>query len=425
MTGDEQGHQPYAHLGDPDYPQVLPPHPEPLAEVLERTHGRASLAPEYLDGRAPASQARQGQVVDPAPTYYGLPAIKKPDWEWYIPAYFVTGGMAAGGYILAAVADMSGRAEDRPLVRAGRVVALAMLGASPPLLIMDLGRPERFHHMLRVFRPRSMMNQGSWGLTIFGGFVALTTLMELASWVVERVEARGERGEGGGPGCLTAPALSPTLDVMHGKLRGKRGGVQALSPLSSQLSPLKTTFTTALRAFTWLGIIPAAYVGSYTGVLLSATNVPLWARNRYFLGPLFFASALSSGAGATHLAANMLGPVSEEAEERLHAAETAALATEGALTAASMVTLGSLGKPLQKGKVSTLFKVGYLGLGLVAPLVLRHAGRKNRWAGLAASVLSIGSAAALKFAMTEGGKESADDPHAYFEYTRAEGKDRE
>ena len=85
---------------------------------------------------------------------------------------------------------------------------------------------------------------------------------------------------------------------MHGRLRGKRGGVQVLSPLASPLSPTKA-FSTALRAVTWLGIIPAAYVGSYTGVLLSATNVPLWAGNRYFLGPLFFASALSSGAAAT------------------------------------------------------------------------------------------------------------------------------
>lgn len=355
------------------YPKVLPPasDPEPLEQVLERTGFRASLPVKYEEGEAPAAQLRQGQVRPEAPDYYGMPAIKKPEWKWYIPAYFVTGGMASGSYIVAALADMQGRDEDRALVRAGRYLCLAMMGVSPVLLIADLGRPERWHHMLRVFRPRSMMNQGAWGLTLFGPFVALAGLAQL-------VEDLGSRREGQKKASLL------------------------------------------LRVLSWLGVPAAAYVGSYTGVLLSATNVPLWAGNRNWLGPLFFASALSGGLAGTHLTARMLGPVAHETEERVHRAEGVVLASELALTAASAAALGNLGKPLKQGKMSTAFKIGYLALGLVAPLVLGRLAKKKPWLGLLSSALSVAGTAFLKYTVTEAGKESADDPHAYFEYTSPE-----
>jgi hypothetical protein len=35
------------------------------------------------------------------------------------------------------------------------------------LLVLDLGDPLRFHHMLRVFKPGSPMSVGTWSLTIF------------------------------------------------------------------------------------------------------------------------------------------------------------------------------------------------------------------------------------------------------------------
>src|SRR4051812_35713054 len=91
--------------GASTYPQVLPaaPDPEPLAETLHRTGYRASLALEYLEGRAPGAQQSDGQARPDAPDYYGLPAIKKPEWRWYIPAYFLTGGISSGAYLLAAI----------------------------------------------------------------------------------------------------------------------------------------------------------------------------------------------------------------------------------------------------------------------------------------------------------------------------------
>ena len=40
--------------------------------------------------------------------------------------------------------------------------------ASLYLLIADLGRPERFHYMLRVVKPSSPMSVGTWILTAYG-----------------------------------------------------------------------------------------------------------------------------------------------------------------------------------------------------------------------------------------------------------------
>jgi formate-dependent nitrite reductase membrane component NrfD len=342
---------------------------ETLPEVLERTGFRASLVPEYAEGHAPAAQRKTGQIAPPAPTYYDQPAIKKPEWKWYVPAYFFLGGMAGGAYITAAIVDLCGKEEDRALVRAGRYLQLAALAPCPALLIADLHRPERWHHMMRVFRPRSMMNQGSWGLTIFGLFSPTAALLQL---------------------------------------------VEDIAPPRQWVRLL----TAPMRAFCWLGILPAAYVASYTGVLLSATNVPLWAAARYTLGPLFFTSGLSAGLAGTHLLAPMLGPVSETTEERHHRAETIVLATELALAAASALEVGKLGKPLKSGPLGRTYQLGALGIGIIAPLVLGQIGKKRRWVRFLSSALALAGSAITKAAITKAGMLSADDPHAYFEYTR-------
>jgi formate-dependent nitrite reductase membrane component NrfD len=292
-------------------------------------------------------------------SYHGRPAIQRPEWLWDVPAYFFAGGMASGAYILATVLDILGREEDRPLVRAGRLVALAGMLVSPALLIADLGRPERFLNMLRVFRPRSVMNMGSWAISLFGLFAGLGVFIEIARAV--------------------GLALGP------------------------------------LRVLSWLGVVPAVVVGSYTGVLLAATNVPLWAANRLWMGPLFFASAMSSGLAATRLLGGMLGPVYPAARSRLGTAETVALTAELAFTAASGLTLRRLARPLLRGRWARPYLFGCVGLGTLAPLMLaRRGGTRGE---IAASLLAIGGSALLRVCWTEAGKESADDPHAYFTYT--------
>jgi formate-dependent nitrite reductase membrane component NrfD len=340
-----------------------------LEDVLDRTGRRASLAPEYTAGQAPATQRGAGRQPDGDASYFGLPAIKFPGWGWHVPAYFFVGGTAAGAYISATLADIVGRRDDRGYVRAGRLVALVGLLLSPPLLIIDLGRPERFLNMLRVLKPRSMMNTGTWALSLFGLFGGLATLVELLHWL----------GRGRPAWRLLAAALGP---------------------------------------LSWLGLLPACYVGSYTGVLLSTTNVPLWARNHRLLGPLFFSSAMSSGLAATTLATRLLGGATPSNHRRLARAERTVLWTELGLTLASGLALRGLARPLLAGRWAPRYLVGAIGAGLLGPLALG-----DRPGGLAVlrSLLVLLGALTTRFAWTEAGKESANDPHAYFASTAAPG----
>lgn len=110
-------------------------------------------------------------------SYYGQPVLKQPVWSWEIPCYFFTGGLAGASAGLGYLCELHG--ED---VLARRAWAAAMLGisASPLLLISDLGRPERFLHMLRMFKVTSPMSVGSWILSVSG---ATTTVAAAHSWI--------------------------------------------------------------------------------------------------------------------------------------------------------------------------------------------------------------------------------------------------
>jgi hypothetical protein len=111
--------------------------------------------------------------------YYGRPVLKEPTWTWEIPCYFFAGGMAGAAAPFAVISELRG---DRGLARRAWLVALAGVGVSPLLLISDLGRPERFHHMLRVFKPTSPMNIGSWILSGTNPAIALGAARSLVGW---------------------------------------------------------------------------------------------------------------------------------------------------------------------------------------------------------------------------------------------------
>ncbi|HWS83720.1 MAG TPA: NrfD/PsrC family molybdoenzyme membrane anchor subunit [Ktedonobacteraceae bacterium] len=92
------------------------------------------------------------------PTYYDYPVLKAPIWRWEIVWYFFLGGLAAGCYVIASIAALFGSQEDRVVARTGYYLSLLALLPCPPLLIKDLGRPERFLNMLRVFKVKSPMS---------------------------------------------------------------------------------------------------------------------------------------------------------------------------------------------------------------------------------------------------------------------------
>ncbi|PYV94336.1 MAG: polysulfide reductase, partial [Acidobacteria bacterium] len=120
-------------------------------------------------------------MASPETGYYGIPLLKEPAWTWEVPLYFFVGGAAGAAAVVGAIADYTGA--DRKLVRDARWIAAAGAVISPALLIADLGRPERFLNMMRVFKPQSPMSVGVWTLL---GFSAAATATAFADFMRER-----------------------------------------------------------------------------------------------------------------------------------------------------------------------------------------------------------------------------------------------
>ena len=111
-------------------------------------------------------------------SYYGRPIIKEPVWEVPdVPGYLFFGGLAGASSVLAAGAQLTGRPG---LTRAAKLAALGGISISTVFLIHDLGRPARFHHMLRVFKLSSPMSVGSWILSAYGPMAGAAAVTNLA-----------------------------------------------------------------------------------------------------------------------------------------------------------------------------------------------------------------------------------------------------
>jgi hypothetical protein len=136
--------------------------------------------------------------------YYGRPILKEPVWTWEIPTYFFVGGTAGAAAPFALLCEMRG---DHALARRAWLVSMAGAAASPALLISDLGRPERFHHMLRVFKPTSPMNVGSWILSASGAAIGVATARNLFGWFPRL-------GRLAGATAVLGPALATYTSVL-------------------------------------------------------------------------------------------------------------------------------------------------------------------------------------------------------------------
>ena len=108
-----------------------------------------------------------GGPIPRQPGYYGEAVVKPPVWTWEISLYFFVGGAAGMAPLIACAALVLGLTN---LARAALWITAAGAIISPILLVMDLGRPQLFFNMLRVFKHRSPMSVGAWILSIFGAF---------------------------------------------------------------------------------------------------------------------------------------------------------------------------------------------------------------------------------------------------------------
>ena len=277
------------------------------------------------------------------------PVIHPAVWTWEVPLYFWAGGLASGSSFVAAAADAFG---DHRSAAVARKVTLAAALPTAPLLIMDLGRPGRFLNMLRIFKPRSPMSMGAWCLAAFSG---------LATAAVG-ADALGRRRVAVGLGIGTA----------------------------------------------FLG----TYLGSYTGVLLASTAVPVWARSRAFLGPIFVATATATGAATNRLVLAAAGmPAGHPTRSALGAIESLAMCAELALSSLNERQLGPHAAALHRGRPGRLFRAAKWAVrtGLALRLARKRTGPL---ADDLASALYALSGLAFRFAWVGAGRTSAADDEA-------------
>jgi formate-dependent nitrite reductase membrane component NrfD len=301
--------------------------------------------------------ARRQRGGEALPDTIQGPIIHAPVWTWEVPLYFWFGGMAAGSSFVALACDLTG---DEHSAVIARRVALAALVPCPPLLIADLGRPMRFYNMLRVVKPRSPMSMGAWALTAFGN--------------------------------LAAAAVGADL-------LGRRREAKALGAANA---------------------IVGGYLGSYTGVLLASTAVPLWARSRLFLGPIFVATATATGAAACRLtlAATGVEP-GHPARVALGRVESAAMFAELALSTVNERRLGPLAKGLDAGTPGRIFKAAkwLTRAGLALRLGFRRRGSATHHA---ASGVFMLAALLFRYAWVEAGKANAREDRVVASMHRSE-----
>jgi hypothetical protein len=143
-------------------------------------------------------------------TYHGRPVLNGVVWEARdIGGYLFLGGLAGASSVLAAGAEANGRAD---LARPLKYTALVAVSGSLVALVHDLGRPERFLNMLRVFKPTSPMSVGSWLLAGYGP-LAGTAAVTAATGRFPRIGTAATMGAGVlGPlvATYTAPLICDT-----------------------------------------------------------------------------------------------------------------------------------------------------------------------------------------------------------------------
>jgi len=143
-------------------------------------------------------------------SYYGRPIIKAPVWKTPdVPLYLFLGGMAGGSSLLAEGAAATGRPG---LERVARLTAASGAVGGTVFLVHDLGRPERFLHMLRVLKPTSALSVGTYILSAFASAAGGAAALEVTGWFprLKRVAGLGAAATGPWLATYTAALLGNT-----------------------------------------------------------------------------------------------------------------------------------------------------------------------------------------------------------------------
>jgi formate-dependent nitrite reductase membrane component NrfD len=278
--------------------------------------------------------------------YYDQPLLKVPVWTWEIPAYFFIGGAAGAASVVASVGHAAGASPA--LVRDARWIAAAGGAVSPALLVSDLGRPERFLNMLRVFKIRSPMSVGAWTLVAFSNAAGATAFANSL--------ARRQRS-------LPIRVVANASDVLAGAT----------------------------------GLV----LSTYTGVLIGATAIPVWSRNVALLPIHFGASGLGSAVSILELMGH--------SDRALNHLGIGAAAVETLIGLSLEADPDPVLDPLKQGWSGRVTRIGGVLSGPL-PLALRVLGGRSRNVRRIAAASTIVGSLLTRVGWLAAGRESAATP---------------
>jgi Ni/Fe-hydrogenase subunit HybB-like protein len=270
--------------------------------------------------------------------YAAGPITKAPDWHGLVAFDLLFNNLTTGLFLAAALGDLAAPEVFTPVARAAYPLALVLLVVDLLCLVLDLGDPLRFHHMLRVFKPTSPMSLGTWCLTIYSLPLAVAAVLGLL------------------------PAEWPALEW-------------------------------ARKAAVVVGILPALGSAAYKGVLLSTNAQPGW-RDARWLGGYLTNSALLLGCALLLALSVLLG------QERAGTLLRPALVVLLVLNLVPLCLLVAdlrrvLSRVYTPGHLGRLAALG-VGGGMLVPLALLLAGGGALLVLAAVLLLLLGSLA-LRF----------------------------
>ena len=335
------------------------------AEDIHAPNDQQAVTPIAEPGRRRKGGRGEKSMVPEATftSYYGRPVVRPSPWEADIPAYLFLGGLAGGSSLLAAGADLTRRPELR---RSARTTALVAVSLSAVALIHDLGRPERFHHMLRVAKVTSPMSVGTWILTAYGPMAGIAAITE----------------------------------------------ARPLLPTSVRNSLLGRSLPFIGRSTGVLAALVAPALASYTAVLLTDTATPTWHDAKSHLPFVFVGSAAAASGGMGMVSA----PLAQSGPAQRLAVAGAAL---DLLVAHQMEqSMGLTAEPLHQGLAGKYMRAAQVltaaGGGLAA-----LAGRRSRAAAVVSGAALMAGSFCTRFGVFHAGQQSARDPRYTVEPQRA------
>lgn len=200
--------------------------------------------------------------------------MENPEWGLLVVNYLFLAGVSAGAFAISSFATYLGGPHFRRVARIGALLAPWPVSIGVGVLVLDLGRPLAFWHLLMTVQWTSPMSIGTWLLT---GFILLS-LVYAALWV---------------PAPLDNLLRLPTRagDLLH---------------FTRWLPLTGSTLRRARAVLAAAGFPISLGVGIYTGILLGAVpGRPFW--NTPMLAQLFLFSAMSTGTATVLIITALLG----------------------------------------------------------------------------------------------------------------------